>query len=97
MYLEQVVVGMLVVINIFSFVVMAYDKRQSLQGRNVDRVSEGLIFFMATVFGSVGVYASMLVFRHKTRKWYFHIGIPLLILQNFATLYLLRDALISTP
>ncbi len=97
MNFEHLFLSALGIVNLFSFVVMAYDKRQSMQGRNVDRVSEGLIFFMATCFGSVGVYASMLVFRHKTRKWYFHIGIPLLILQNFATLYLLRDALISTP
>jgi uncharacterized membrane protein YsdA (DUF1294 family) len=31
----------------------------------------------------------MLSFRHKTKKWYFQIAIPLLILQNLATLYLM--------
>lgn len=70
---------------------MAYDKRRSIRGGNTERVSEGMIFFMTSVFGSVGVYASMLVFRHKTKKWYFQLGIPLLILQNLATLYLVSD------
>lgn len=88
MYLGQILIGAIVAINIFSFLVMAYDKRRSMRGGNTERVSEGMIFFMATVFGSVGVYASMLVFRHKTKKWYFQLGIPLLILQNLATVYL---------
>jgi len=94
MYLEQIIVGILVVINIFSFLIMANDKRKSMRGGNTERVSEGFIFFMATMFGSVGVYASMLAFRHKTKKWYFQLGIPLLILQNFATLYLVRNFLV---
>jgi uncharacterized membrane protein YsdA (DUF1294 family) len=66
---------------------MAHDKRKSVNGADSDRTPEGLLFFMAVSFGSLGVYAGMLIFRHKTRKWYFQIGIPLLILQNAATLY----------
>jgi len=61
-----------------------------LRRDNSERIPEGLLFFMATIFGSVGVYAGMFVFRHKTRKWYFVIGIPLLFMQNFATLYLMH-------
>ena len=53
------------------------------------RISEGMLFFLATAFGSLGVYAGMFAFRHKTQKWYFLIGIPLLIIQNTATLYLI--------
>jgi uncharacterized membrane protein YsdA (DUF1294 family) len=47
-----------------------------------------MLFFLAAAFGSIGVYAGMFVFRHKTRKWYFLIGIPLLIAQNAAAIYL---------
>jgi uncharacterized membrane protein YsdA (DUF1294 family) len=47
-----------------------------------------MLFFLAAAFGSVGVYAGMFAFRHKTRKWYFAVGIPLLMLQNLAFLYL---------
>lgn len=59
----------------------------------MDRTPEGLLFFMAAAFGSIGVYAGMLTFRHKTKKWYFQLGIPLLILQNLATAYLIREIL----
>ncbi|HBU10631.1 MAG TPA: DUF1294 domain-containing protein, partial [Candidatus Moranbacteria bacterium] len=48
-------------------------------------------FFIATAFGSVGVYAGMFVFHHKTQKWYFLVGIPLLILQNATLLYFIKE------
>lgn len=66
---------------------MAHDKRKAIQGHSERRTPEGLVFFMAVMFGGVGVYLGMQVFRHKTRIWYFQLGIPLLILQNFATIY----------
>jgi uncharacterized membrane protein YsdA (DUF1294 family) len=49
-----------------------------------------MLFFLATMFGSVGIYAGMMLIRHKSRKWYFIIGIPALILQNLATLYVIQ-------
>ena len=67
--------------------IMLADKIKSAKP-GAERISEGMLFFLATAFGSVGVYAGMFVFRHKTRKWYFLAGIPLLVLQNAAVLYL---------
>lgn len=90
---EQILIGIFVAINLFTFLVMANDKRKSRQRGEVERIPEGLIFFMAAAFGSVGVLAGMYFLRHKTRKWYFQIGIPLLIVQNLATLYVLATAL----
>ena len=75
------------VVNLWAFFVMGHDKRKSYKEKHIRRIPEGKIFFMASVFGSVGVYLGMLAFRHKTKKWYFKIGIPLLILQNVATVY----------
>lgn len=90
---EQLLIGFFVAINLFTFLVMANDKRKSRQRGEVERIPEGLIFFMAAAFGSVGVLAGMYLLRHKTRKWYFQLGIPLLIAQNLATLYLLATML----
>lgn len=75
------------VINILSMFIMGSDKfsaRKQVVGKA--RVSEGLIFFLAIIGGSLGVYASMFLFHHKTQKIYFLIGIPLLILQQFLLL-----------
>lgn len=72
--------------NSVSFLVMMADKAKSIQSDS-KRISEGMMFFLAAAFGSVGVYLGMFFFRHKTQKWYFLIGIPLLMLENAATLY----------
>jgi uncharacterized membrane protein YsdA (DUF1294 family) len=93
MNIEYILMGIFIAINIFAFFIMMNDKRKSMQGGERDRTPEGLLFFLAAAGGSLGVYAGMLTFRHKTKKWYFQLGIPLLILQNLTTLYLLKEIL----
>ena len=95
MYFEQIAIGIFVAINVFAFFIMGNDKRKSMQGGNPERTPEGLLFFAAAAFGSAGIYLGMLTFRHKTKKWYFQLGIPLLIMENAATLYLLKDLLVK--
>ena len=82
-----VILGLFVVINIIAFLIMLSDKIKSVNSET-ERISEGMLFFMAAMFGALGVYAGMFAFRHKTRKWYFLLGIPLLIIQNAAVVYL---------
>ncbi len=77
-----------VLMNLLSVFIMWIDKVKSRK-QGVARVSEGLLFFLAALFGSVGVYVGMFAFRHKIQKWYFILGIPLLILENVAFLYVL--------
>lgn len=95
MNIEMIFLGVLLVINTISFAIVANDKRQSMRGGNPDRTPEGFIFFLAAAFGSGGVYLAVQLFRHKTRKWYFQLGIPLLILQNIATAYVIKTFLSS--
>jgi uncharacterized membrane protein YsdA (DUF1294 family) len=86
---QHILIGIFAAINLFSFFMMARDKHKSIRGNGKKRTPEGIIFFLAAAFGSIGIYLGMLTFRHKTKKWYFQISIPLLIVQNLATLYLL--------
>lgn len=83
----QVIFGFLVVINAVSFFVMAYDKHKAKNSHGHRRTPEGLILLLGAIFGGLGIYASMFIFHHKTKKWYFKVGIPLLILQNFVLIY----------
>lgn len=75
-------------INLNAFLIMLADKIKSTNPLR-KRISEGMLFFLAAAFGGLGVYAGMFVFRHKTRKWYFLIGIPLLIMQNAAVAFVI--------
>ncbi|HTX86575.1 MAG TPA: DUF1294 domain-containing protein [Candidatus Nanoarchaeia archaeon] len=78
-------------INILSFTIMLLDKNFSATGQW--RVSEGALFFLAIFFGGPGIYLGMFAFHHKTRKWYFYFGIPLILIQNFCALVLLYQFL----
>jgi len=91
---EHILIGIVGATNLIAFMIMINDKRRLQRGGNPERISEGVLFFMAAAFGAIGVYAGMLLLRHKTRKWYFQLGIPLLILQNIATTYLLYTAML---
>ena len=93
MYTEQVVLGLLGLINVVALFVMAKDKAKSARGNDADRTPEGILFFLAASFGAIGIYTGMFLFRHKTRKWYFIFGIPLLIAENLATLYVIQQFL----
>ena len=91
---EKIAIGIFVAVNILAVLIVGNDKHKSMNRGNSERTPEGILFFIAACFGSIGVYAGMLAFRHKTQKWYFVIGIPFLIFQNLASLYLLRELLI---
>lgn len=77
----------LIITNTISFLTMVVDKSKSKRGK--DRISEAALFFWAIFFGGAGIYFGMILLRHKTRKWYFYIGIPLAIIQNFCFLFLM--------
>ena len=88
MFLDQIssgLFGFFLLMNGGAFLGMALDKRRSRKS-GAERIPEGVLFFWASAFGSVGVWLGMLVFRHKTQKWYFIVGIPILILENIAFL-----------
>jgi len=89
---STIIITFFLIVNLLAFLIMLFDKIKS-QKNNSRRISEGVLFFMATAFGSLGVYAGMFTFRHKTRKWYFIIGIPLLLIQSIACLYLVYTLL----
>lgn len=90
---EYLPISIFVAINFAAFWVIGNDKNLSRQKGYTERIPEGLLFFIAIIFGGIGIYLGMRIFRHKTRKWYFEIGIPIVIFQNLATIYLISKFL----
>lgn len=67
-------------LNLAAFAAMGVDKRRAR--RDAWRVRERTLFLLALFGGSVGAIAGMRLFHHKTRHWYFVVGMPaILILQ----------------
>jgi uncharacterized membrane protein YsdA (DUF1294 family) len=77
---ENIILGLFIGLNIFSFILMGYDKYQAK--KNNWRVSERNIFILALVGGALGVFSGMKFFHHKTRHRKFIYGIPFLIIIN---------------
>jgi uncharacterized membrane protein YsdA (DUF1294 family) len=67
---------------------MGSDKFSAVKGLE-NRTPEGIIFFLAVIGGSLGVLLAMFVFRHKIRKWYFLLGLPIILFQQVLLLYFL--------
>ena len=82
----------LIFLNLVGFLIMGEDKRRAKMHRW--RISERMLFLVSILGGSIGTWAGMYVFHHKTRHWYFVIGIPLiLILQIAGAIWLYRQGL----
>jgi len=74
--------------NFAGFIMVMLDKRRAK--RNESRIRERTFFIWALAFGAVGILFGMHVFHHKTRHWFFIIGMPILCLVNcFFCRYLL--------
>ena len=67
----------LIVINIITFAVFGIDKKKAIDGKF--RISESALFLLSLLGGSLGGFIAMYTFHHKTRKWYFKLGIPLIL------------------
>lgn len=67
----------LVVINLAALALYGADKRRAK--KHAWRISEKALFQIAAAGGSAGALLGMLLFRHKTKHWYFVLGIPLIL------------------
>lgn len=77
----------LLLINAAGFLIMLIDKRKAIKNRW--RIPERTLMTMAILGGSVGIYAGMQLFRHKTKHTKFAIGVPVILsLQIIIAVYL---------
>jgi uncharacterized membrane protein YsdA (DUF1294 family) len=69
---------LLAAVNVFTFILYAYDKFMALRDRW--RIPEYVLLISAACMGAIGALAAMRFFRHKTRKPLFYICVPLMML-----------------
>ena len=86
MNFRNVLLVYLIIINLAGFLSMYIDKEKAK--RQKWRISEKTLFLIAILGGSIGSNLGMRVCRHKTKHWYFVIGMPLIfLLQVGAVMY----------
>ena len=86
----NIILGYLLAVNIASFLLYGIDKYKAKKGRW--RISEATLLLIAVIGGSIGAWAGMRLWHHKTMHKKFKYGIPvIIILQVAIAVYLLTN------
>lgn len=81
----------LILMNLIGFGLMGVDKQRAR--RRDWRIPEKVLFGAALLGGSVGAWAGMYLFHHKTRHWYFVVGMPLILAVQAALVWYFQSML----
>ena len=86
----NIILYYLLAINIASFFLYGIDKYKAKRG--LWRISEATLLTIATIGGSIGAWAGMRLWHHKTMHKKFEYGIPIIIILQVAlAVYLLTN------
>ena len=72
----------LLAVNIVTFLLYGIDKYKAKKGKW--RISEATLLTMAAIGGSIGAWAGMRLWHHKTMHKKFKYGIPVIIILQVA-------------
>lgn len=87
MFYVRLFIYYLLAINVITFIVYGIDKLKAKKGWW--RIPEATLLLLAALYGSIGAWLGMKVWRHKTQHKKFIICVPLfLILQIALVVYL---------
>ena len=86
----NIILGYLLAVNIATFFLYGIDKYKAKKGKW--RISEATLLLMAVIGGSIGAWAGMRLWHHKTMHKNFKYGIPVIIIFQVAlAVYLLTN------
>jgi uncharacterized membrane protein YsdA (DUF1294 family) len=80
----MIIIVYLMIVNIIAFIMFGVDKKRAINDQW--RISEKTLLGVALAGGSVGSFAGMQFFRHKTRDLKFKTLIPVFIVAHIAAL-----------
>ena len=78
----NIILYYLLAVNIATFLLYGVDKYKAKKGRW--RISEATLLTMAAIGGSIGAWAGMRLWHHKTMHKKFKYGIPVIIMMQIA-------------
>ncbi len=87
----EILLVYLCLINAASLLLMHADKKKAMQKQW--RIPERVLLGCAIVGGSLGALLGMRIFRHKTLRPAFSVGIPVLLVVHIALLLYLKTIL----
>lgn len=78
MSLVQFFIIYLVIINFLGFIIMGIDKLKAKRGSR--RIPENTLFMFTILGGGVGTILGIYIFKHKTKKKKFTVGMPIILI-----------------
>ena len=78
----NIILYYLLAVNIATFLLYGIDKYKAK--KNQWRISEATLLTMAAIGGSIGAWAGMRLWHHKTMHKKFKYGIPVIIIMQIA-------------
>lgn len=82
----------LLAVNSLTFLLYGIDKYKAKKGRW--RISEATLLTMAAIGGSIGAWAGMRTWHHKTMHKTFKYGIPVIIIMQIALVVYLHTMIL---
>ena len=76
--------GYIAVISLISIIVCVYDKKISKRNNVKLRIPEKSLFLWSAAGGSLAMFITMKLIRHKTKHVSFMVGIPLIFVLQVA-------------
>lgn len=83
--IQKIGIIYVIIANIVGLSGMGIDKRRAILHKW--RIPEKTLFIISLLGGSIGTWAGMYLFHHKTKHWYFVIGMPLILIVQLFLLY----------
>ena len=80
----KIAIAYLAVISVISIIVCIYDKKISKKNKVELRIPEKVLLILSALGGSVAMFITMLITRHKTKHVKFMLGIPVIMILQAA-------------
>ena len=87
---HKILVAYLVIINFITFAAFAVDKIAAIERKS--RIKIVTLLALSFFGGSIGGLIAMYLLRHKTKKDYFTVGIPLIMIMQVVLLFYAMNA-----
>ena len=81
---EKILLAYIAVMSLISIVVCIYDKKISKKNKVELRTPEKTLLLLSALGGSVAMFITMLLIRHKTKHVEFMLGIPVIMIVQAA-------------
>ena len=92
-----ILIAYIAVISLISIIVCIYDKKISKRGDVKLRIPEKSLFIWSALGGSLAMFITMKLIRHKTKHVSFMVGIPVIFILQVALIVALAYFKILPP